>query len=49
MQRQFDLIRSQMNSLISAVGAANEASKKNIAKELIQIGMYQPLESTQKQ
>jgi len=48
MKEQFNTMQSQMHTLLSVVGLTNDSSKKEIAKQLIEKGMYQPLDSAEK-
>jgi nitrogen fixation/metabolism regulation signal transduction histidine kinase len=40
IKEQFNSMQSQIQTLISAVGCIDESGKKEVAKQLIESGMY---------
>jgi hypothetical protein len=44
MKEQFNTMQSQMQVLIIAIGTIDRPGKKEIAKQLIEKGMYTPVE-----
>jgi integrase len=43
MENQFNLMQSQVQSLISTLGSMSQSSKKELAKKMFQNGIYKPV------